>query len=146
MISIGTVLKGPELAGSTIDRAIVAAAKAAKEVRGNFEFGSMPAVNIVFHVPGSLGRPDWDGLVDTKYSKQKQLLLVQVAVPQEIVDSPTPEDFVVESLFGANAVAFEFFRQRNIVFPLADAEQLVTGIESSIRGIAGLPRDRESHP
>jgi len=139
MISIGSVLKGHELAGSPIDRAIVAAAKAAKELRGDFEFGRMPAVNVVFHVPGNLGRPDWDGLRGAKFSKQSHLFMVQVAVPREIVDAQSCAAYVVESLFGANALAFEFFRRKKIAFPLADAERLVVGIESSLKCITGHP-------
>ena len=110
--------------------------KIAAELRGNFEFGSRPAVNVVFYVPGSLGSPDWDGLRDAKFSRQQQLLMVQVAVPENIVESANPEDFVIESLYGANAVAFEFFRQKNMDFPLAEAEQLVASIESRMKKAA----------
>ena len=136
MISIGSVLKGPELRDSPIDRAIMAALRAAKELRGDFEFGSTPAVNVVFYVPGSTGSPDWDGLRDAKFSRQQKFLMVQVAVPEDAVESPAPEDFVIGSLYGANAVAFEFFRQRKIEYPLADAEALVEQIESRIREAA----------
>jgi hypothetical protein len=133
MISIGSVFRGPELRDSPIHRAITAAGIAAMELRGDFEFGSGPAVNVVFHVPGSIGKPDWDGLRDAKFSRRQQFLMVQVAVPEDAVESPAPEDFVIQALYGANAVAFEFFRQRKIEYPLADAEALVEQIESRIR-------------
>ncbi len=136
MISLGNVLKGPELSGSQVDRAIMAATKAAAELRGEFEFGSSPAVNVVFHVPGSMGSPDWDGLRDATFSRQQQLLMVQVAVPESVVESANPEEFVIESLYGANAVAFEFFRQKNMDFPLAEAEKLVASIESRMKKAA----------
>ncbi|QDU57916.1 hypothetical protein [Aeoliella mucimassa] len=132
MISLGSVLKGPELSGSQIDSAIMAATKAAAELRGEFKFGSSPAVNVVFHVPGSTGSPDWDGLQNTKFSRQQQLLMVVVAVPENIVNSANPEDFVIKSLYGANAVAFEFFRQKDMDFPLVEAEQLVASIKARI--------------
>lgn len=133
MISIGTVLNGPELSGCPVDRVIHAAMKAAVELRGDFEFGSALAVNVVFFVPGSLGSLDWDGLRESKYSRKKQLLLIQVAVPLEAIESDRPEDFVIESLYGANAVAFEFFRQKRIEFPLAEAEMLVSQIEACVQ-------------
>ena len=135
MISIGYDLYGPELDGSPIDLALRAAMKIAAELRGDFEFGSSPAVNVVFYVPGSLGSPDWDGLRDAKFSRRQQLLMVQVAVPENVVESSDPEDFVIESLYGANAVAFEFFRQKNMDFPLAEAEQLVAKIESRMKKV-----------
>ena len=98
--------------------------------------GSSPPVNVVFHVPGSTGSPDWDGLRDAKFSRQQRLLMVQVAVPENIVESANPENFVIESLYGANAIAFEFFRQKNMDFPLAEAEQLVANIESRMKKAA----------
>lgn len=136
MIALGGVFRGPELKGSLVDQTIKEVGKVATELRGDFEFGSGPAVNVVFHVPGSLGSPDWDGLRDAKFSRQQQLLMVQVAVPENVVESENPEDFVIESLYGANAVAFEFFRQKNMDFPLAEAEQLVANIESRMKKAA----------
>jgi hypothetical protein len=55
--------------------------------------------------------------------------MVQVAVPEELVESEMPEPFIIESLHGANAVAFEFFRQKGMDYPLAEAEELVDKIE-----------------
>jgi hypothetical protein len=136
MISVGAVFRGEELRGSKIQVAITAAMKACPDFEKEFEVGSFPAVNVVFHVPGSTGSPDWDGLRDAKFSRQQQLLMVQVAVPESVVESANPEDFVIESLYGANAVAFEFFRQKNMDFPLAEAEQLVASIESRMKKAA----------
>jgi hypothetical protein len=136
MISIGSVLKGPELSGLPIGRAIIAAIKATEMLRGEFEFGNSPAINVVFYVPGSTGRLDWEGMRDSKFSRQEQLLMIQVAVPEKIVQSTTPSMFIIESLYGANAIAFEFFRQKGIHFPLGDAEKLVSEIEANIRNSA----------
>ncbi|MCA8992497.1 MAG: hypothetical protein KDA88_10980 [Planctomycetaceae bacterium] len=128
MIALGSVYRGPELPGTRIDLAITKAMNAAAELRGSFEFGSGPAINVVFHVPGSLGKPDWDGLRDATYSRKLQLLMVQVAVPDDVVESPGLETFIIEGLYGANAIAFEFFRQKKLTFPLADAERMVVSI------------------
>ena len=134
MISIGSVLKGPQLPGSPIDVSIMKATKAAVLLRGNFSFGSgMPAVHVVFYVPGSTGNPDWDGLRDSKYSQQQKLLMVQVSVPDFLVGSPESDDYAIDSLHGANAVAFEYFRQRNITFPLREAEELVSRIGERLK-------------
>ncbi|MAX38772.1 MAG: hypothetical protein CME33_19620 [Gimesia sp.] len=39
---------------------------------------------------------------------------------------------MIESLYGANAVAFEFFRQKNMNYPLEDAEKLVSNVEAKL--------------
>lgn len=128
MITIGGHFSGPELKGTAVDRAIGAAMRAAIEARGDFKEGSAPALNVVFCVPGSLGRPDWDHGRVAKYSPKAKLVLVQVAVPQDMVASNAALDYVVGELHGANALAFEFYRQKNMHYPLREAEELVAKI------------------
>tara|TARA_R110002095_G_scaffold153786_4_gene133622 strand:+ start:142 stop:768 length:627 start_codon:yes stop_codon:yes gene_type:complete len=132
MISIGTVLKGSELSSSVVDQTMKAVTKAFSELRGDFVFGSSPALYVVFHVPGSMGCPDWDGLREATFSQSKQLLIVQVAVPEDVARGDKVREFMIESLYGANAVAFEFFRQKNMNYPLEDAEKLVSNVEAKL--------------
>jgi hypothetical protein len=135
MILIGAHHGGPELRGTPIERAITAAMRAAIEARGTYAEGSVPAVNVVFCTPGSVvGRPDWDHGRVAKYSAKSKLVLVQVAVPAEVVESEEALDFVIRELHGANALAFEFYRQKEMEFPLADAEQLVGRIRQAAAG------------
>jgi len=134
MISIGVVFRGPELKGSSVDHLTTALMKAAAECTGSFECATGPAINVVFHVPGSLGRPDWGGIRDAKFSRKRQLLMVQVAVPAKMVDSPSLKDYLIKSLYGADAIAFEFFRQKGLKFPLAEAEKLVQRIKEKMEG------------
>src|SRR5262249_8838944 len=91
-----------------------------------------PEINVVFYVAGSLGSPDWDGVRDAKFSRKRQLLMVQVAVPPELVRSRTLNEYLFDSLDRANAVAFEFFRTKGLSFPLADAERLVRRIRERV--------------
>lgn len=128
MISIGSVMNGPELDGSETDRLISTVMKAAIKYRDSTAYETGPAINVVYHVPGSLGAPDWEGIRDAKFSRKRQLLMVQVAVPKDQVNSPTLKQYLIDSLHQANAVAFQFFHQKGLVFPLADAESLVQRI------------------
>jgi len=135
MILIGAHHGGPELRGTPIERAITAAMRAAIKARGSYVEGSVAAVNVVFCTPGSIvGRPDWDHGRVAKYSAKSKLVLVQVAVPEDVVERETALDFVIRELHGANALAFEFYRQKKIEFPLADAEQLVGRIRQAAAG------------
>lgn len=128
MISIGAVFRGSELKDSLADRLITTAMKAARECRDALVSGIHPAINVVFYFPGSLGSFDWDGLRDGKFSQKRQLLMVQVAVPSELVNSQTLKDFLVESLHAANQLAFDFFQRRGIDYSLAEADNLVQRI------------------
>jgi hypothetical protein len=129
MISLGAHHGGPELRGTPIEQAVTAAMRAATEVCGTSPDATVPAVNVVFCTPGSImGRPDWDHGRVAKYSAKQKLLLVQVAIPAEAVSGGSPLDFVIDELHGANALAFEFYRQKGMQYPLKEAEQVVTKI------------------
>lgn len=130
MISIGAVYNGPELQGSQINRLIMATSKAVKELRGTL--GETPWVNAVFVVPGSLGEADVDHLTYGDYSKKDNAVVVQIPVPKKVAEGADQVAFIVDGLHGANAMAFEFFRQRGESFPLREAEALVGKVAERI--------------
>ena len=132
MIYVGAVDGGPELEGSLADRLLTAIMCATEACTGSAECEAGPAINVVYHVPGSIISPDWEGVRDGKFSRKRQLLMVQVAVPSELLDSPALKEFMLESLQKASEVAFEFFRRKGLSFPLAEAESLVKRIRKRV--------------
>ena len=137
MISVGSVLGGPEQMGAPIQDCIRAVSKAVFEICGH---DGVPGVNTVFYVPGSLTAPDFDYPRTGKFSKREQLLMVQVPLRQEIVDAPPHEvvRHLLDALHAANAVAFDFFSQKGITFPLAEAESVVLRAEESLKKVGKL--------
>lgn len=133
MISIGAVYRGPELRGSPINRALMNAARAINDLRGPLVIGTAPLVNAVFVVPGSLGSPDFDGLQFGDYSKKDKAVVVQIAVPIKALLESEVMAFIADALHGANAMAFEFFRQQGQQFPLREAERLVADLTERLR-------------
>jgi hypothetical protein len=125
MISIGAVYHGPELLGSEINRLIIKASTILKELRGPLKTGETPWVNVVFVVSGSLADVDFEGLQYGQYSKSGNGVVVMVSVPTKVLRTSDLAKFVIESLQGANAMAFEFFRQKRESFLLREAEQWV---------------------
>lgn len=144
MIAIGNVLRGPELRFSSIDKAIMAVMNAIVELRGEFELGQGPAVNVVFYVPGSLGGFDWEGSRSSTFFRKDQLQMVQVAIPKEVADSENPMDFVIAALHDANVIAFECFRKRKIEYPFDEAESLVEEVHKKMSGTAWLFFEQEN--
>ena len=133
MISIGAVYRGPELRGADANRQIMAMTKVLNEIRGPLELGKEPLVNAVFVVPGSLGMADFEGLQFGEYSKKDKAVVVQVAVPAVAVSRAQFTAFLIESLHGANAMAFEFFRQKGESFLLREADRLVSATAQSLK-------------
>lgn len=133
MISIGAFYNGQELKGSEINRLIMAMSKALKEYRGPLEMGGAPWVNAVFVVSGSLGDAGFDELQYGDYSKKDKGIVVQIPVSTKVLNGGKLVDFLIGSLQGANAMAFEFFRKKGEEFPLKDAEKLVSLTASRLR-------------
>jgi hypothetical protein len=134
MISIGAMYGGPELERSLSFRLITSVLDATDECTGSSacERDASPAINVVYCVPGTLSSPDWEGVRSAKFSRKQQLLLVQVAVPSELVGSPALKEFLLGSLQKASEVAFEFFRRKRLSFPLAEAKSLVERIRERV--------------
>ena len=81
---------------------------------------------------GSLDDVDFEGLEYGDYSKKRKGVVVKIAVPKKVLQENDLAKFVIDSLFGANAMAFEFFRQRDEEFPLCEAEAWVAGIANKL--------------
>lgn len=101
------------------------------ELRGPLTLGELPVVNAVFVVPGTLGDAGFSGLQFGQSSQKDKAVVVQIAVPVELPVSGQ-STFVVDALHGANAMAFEFFRQRGEVFSLHEAEDLVNAVSTKV--------------
>lgn len=132
MISIGAVYHGAELQGSEINRAIMAASKILKDFRVELGQIKTPWVNAVFVVSGTIAQVDFEGLEYGDYSKKDKGIVVKVAVPKKVANGKDITRFIIDSLRGANAMAFEFFRQKGEDFPLREAEDLVTKVSEKL--------------
>ena len=125
MISIGAVYHGPELQGSEVNRLIMRTSRTLKELGAAPKSDGKPWVNAVFVVSGSLDQVDFEGLEFGDYSKKDKGVVVKIAVSESVIKQGDISLFLTESLHGANAMAFEFFRQKGEIFPLREAEELV---------------------
>lgn len=81
-------------------------------------------VNVVFHVPGNIVKPDFEGVRTGHFSKRSSLLMVQVALPEK-----PPEDIdadlkarVIEALNEAERWA----RKKQITDDLSQLRKLVS--------------------
>jgi hypothetical protein len=133
MISIGAVYRGPELRERPAYQRIGALMRAAIKFRGWFEVGTRPGINVVFYVPGSLGDFDFDEPRESKFSRKKQYLMVQVPVPKSEVNSQSLDDFLIKSLREANLIATQVFQEKKMVYPYREAEELVNQIEQEMK-------------
>jgi hypothetical protein len=83
MMYISRVYGGPELTGSKIDQTIAKFMKLRGAERDVGQFGSL---DVVLHVPGSVFSPEPFGVRTSRFSKKERTLMLQIAVPPEVVE------------------------------------------------------------
>ena len=137
MLFLGAVRGGPEVAGSCFGRLQTKLMNLISDKVGDFEIGSCAAVNVVFHVPGSmLTHIPYEGLRDAKFSRKQKLLMVQVAVPPGIAnseDAETVRNFLLDSLRGASTIASEYFKKKGIEYSEGKYLSFVDSVASAFR-------------
>jgi hypothetical protein len=139
MIIISGDFNGPELKDSHIWNAIGLAMKSMERLRAPHyqgTLGTIPHVNAVFFVAGSLGAPDFDVIRIGPYSKKDKCLQVDIAVTEAEANSKHLRDIIVLGLQGANANAFHYFDEKGMEFPLRDAEALVKQVGEELSEFA----------
>lgn len=119
MMYIGAVFGGPELADAPIEKAIRLIGKA----RGPIEKSDSGALDIVFHVPGSLLKPEFTGVRTAKFSRKERTLMLQIAVPDEQVHSPDIH-WLLDAIRDAVRLARPKFERAGIEYP--EQEHLAT--------------------
>lgn len=94
MISIGAVVGGPEC-----DFFRSHLSRLSRYCSDNRTLGSDSGeVNVVYHLPGSIIKPDYTGLRTAKFSKKEKTLMVQVGVEEEWIAS-TDADAVLRYIY-----------------------------------------------
>jgi len=120
MLSIGVVEGGPEVSATCTGKLVSKLMRIASEERGDFTVGSWAAVNLVFHIPGSMLQDlDYEGLRDGAFSRKQKLLMIQVAVPGTIAVTQDEEqvcEFLLDSLLKANDLAAKYFKKKGIEY------------------------------
>jgi len=124
MISVGMILGGPE--PQAFDREVRSFMRFCRENRARGFAES--EINIVYHVPGSLGKPDYAGVRAGKFSKKERCLMIQVSVEvefAELEDSKKIRQYIFETADEAlgigksglerNGVAYEIETDRVIL-------------------------------
>jgi hypothetical protein len=112
MISIGSIIGGGELTGSQIHRLIGRFCRALPSVQDPVPFD----INIVFHVPGSIVKPDYSGIRTGRFSAKQRKLMILVSVPDNLMDSPELESYFHKSMIEAVHLAKGFFGKKKIQF------------------------------
>jgi hypothetical protein len=117
MISAGMVLGGPEHVA--FDREVRSFMRFCRENRSRGFARS--EINIVYHVPGSLGKPDYVGVRTGRFSKKENCLMVQVAVEEEFAsldDAKKIRQYIFETADEAIGVGKSYLERKGLDYEI----------------------------
>ncbi|GLQ87715.1 hypothetical protein [Dyella flagellata] len=86
VLSLGSIIGGSTLANKPWDDAITDLTNRIEEARRGVE--APLNLNVVFQAPGNILKPEFAGVRTGRFSKSRALLMVQVAVPEEVPSDP----------------------------------------------------------
>ena len=78
-------------------------------------------INIVYHVPGTLLKPDYVGVRTGKFSRKERCLMVQVAVEEEFAaldDAKKIRQYIFETADEALGIAKSFLDRKGINYEI----------------------------
>jgi hypothetical protein len=89
------------------------------------------SLDVVFHVPGSLVSPDYDGVRTGTFWRKKRILQVQIAVPRDLSEKEEGEigRSLVNLLRRAVHIAQPVFHEARVPFRHDHYERLLESIE-----------------
>ncbi|MBS0261242.1 MAG: hypothetical protein JSS02_04740 [Planctomycetes bacterium] len=118
MISIGAVVGGPECIFFLSQlRKLMGFCQEARD-----RSSPTAMVNVVYHLPGSVCKPDYLGLRTATFSKNEKKIQVQVSVEAEWIDSRdemTVLCYIYETADEALGLGFDEMNRRGIEYDLA---------------------------
>ena len=126
-ISLGAVMGGPE---------ITLAGELWRVIAQHFPNNdACPFLNVVFHFPGSIIKPPFQGLRTAKFSLKQKGFMIQAAVPEAIASSQK-ETEIYNYFFDVIEQAIEMSRPRwekhQIAFPFNEAYTELTKARSNL--------------
>jgi hypothetical protein len=114
MIYIGRVGYGPKLDRLPLSSAMDVVRDTLREELGSANAGA--SIDIVLHIPGSLGAPDFDGVRTGLLSHRDRIVQAEVAVPRAIADSLDPTGPLLELVASAIVAGAADLRSAGVDF------------------------------
>jgi len=134
MIAIGAEFGGPELKGSVVRNAVIAAMNAASDARReNFDDGTLAWINPIFIVPGSISQPDFEGYKIGHFSAKGKGVVVVIAVPESAAFGDQVHQRIFSLLHGATQFAARFFAEKNIAFDHDECARVLRAVAERLR-------------
>lgn len=120
-LSIGSIVGGSTPTNKSWENAIETLMKSIKHERINVDVPLK--LNVVFHVPGNILKPEFEGVRTGRFSKSMAMLMVQVAVPEEV--PPDPLAHLKDAVGAAIDEAARWAAKRNVPIDVVSLREVL---------------------
>lgn len=115
-LHIGSMMPDRALDESALIKAITKIATDLAKLRGQLIQQQAPVLDIIFLLPSKQEKADFTGLRLHSFNQGSQILRIESAVPEKMVESSNAERFVLAIMQDAIDAASEFFNGQHILF------------------------------
>jgi len=121
VLSVGRIVGGSTVANEPWRDAILDLTRRIAAARRGIE--APLNLNVVFHVPGNMAKPEFAGVRTGTFAKRHALLMVQVAVPEDVAVDPAAH--VVAGMYAAIDEAENWAARRKVPADTAKLREIV---------------------
>lgn len=92
------------------------------------------SLDLVVHVPGTVRKPSFEGLRSAKFSKKERMLMVQIALPEDLLEGEPAEilRFLLDAMRQAIRLGQRRFEKAGIPYPQDEYLREVGALESTL--------------
>jgi hypothetical protein len=130
LLAIGIATGGMSPANQLVDEALSGFMRTVMKERSAFPNEGV-RLNIVFHIPGPISQPDYEGIHATKFDKKNQRVLVVAAVPESLKFDEVSKYFV-EVLRQARHEVTGYLAKRKVTTPTNQLDGLIDHLLNQI--------------
>lgn len=135
LLAIGVVTGGPSPANELVKEALMGYLRMVMRERTAFPNEGL-RINLVFHVPGPIFQPDYEGVHATKLDRKNERVLVVAAAPSTLQFDEVSSYFA-NVLREARQNAIEYARKRKLAASADKVSGLIDHLLNQIEATAG---------
>ena len=125
---IGAYYPDRELTNTPLGEAVTRTAAKLAAFRKQSIQSSQPSVELCYMVPGKDDAPDFEGMRLHSFDSDSDILRIEAAIPEAMVNSRHAQDYVIAALQDAVDNAFDFYSEQKRLFRRDEYQILIESL------------------
>lgn len=113
-LSIGIIIGGLDVENAVVVKVIQSIRGISIAMQKKVNFSCIASINMVFHVPGNILKPDYEWVRTAKFSRVEKKLMIQISVPEEEVNQSDCHIYIFKAMKEGIMLAKPVFKKTKI--------------------------------